>query len=697
MAFIRGSNPVWFMVDLASEHFDDTFYMWVLENQIPYIPAQVYHDVDGNIPWTSPIQFLANGTLPIDIFFDDEVVYRLEFRQNDGTAPPSQADALIYLVENYSPNGTGGNPIVDSDSVTENQITNGQFADINFSSPYTFAGTNPPPIDIGAGWFLELTGTGTLQLDRIPLDSSIPTPTNAPYALRIQLGGGWTGSPKLRQRLQQNGVLWAEQYVSTSFTARIGGASQNISARLVASDGLGLAILENAALTNAFVEYTGISLLPASANLDVPPDAYIEYQILLPTVCDVYLTSIQLAAAAEPITLAYQQDTIDRQLDHTFHYYNPKLQYKPIPSYLVGWDFPLNPAQFGEAIGPIATGANGSFYAWDQTIIFQSVDNGITVGRSASGGIEITAAIAGNAAIIQYLDQAQAREILSGNCSVAIKASSSFVVLPITISLYATNDANLPDINSPTFDSLVATLDANGVVTAFNGAWTALAPNNPGTVDTVVTDLGIEETFTGWKDNLTTPRVADATFFAIVIGISNMIAADTVTFDYISLNAGDIATRPAPQSFDEVLQQCQYFYEKSYANETAVGATTLTNALAVMQQTSIPTPANTSMLASGFGFQYGTIKRAAAPTVELYSPVTGTAGNVRSYMVGAVNADIEVDVATFWVPTVGSKAASYSAGSTALINTVGAVGATQPGQGSIAYHYTVDARFGVVN
>ena len=45
--FVRSFNPIWSLVDLNGVQFDDTFYMWVLENQIPYIPAPVYH-TNGN-------------------------------------------------------------------------------------------------------------------------------------------------------------------------------------------------------------------------------------------------------------------------------------------------------------------------------------------------------------------------------------------------------------------------------------------------------------------------------------------------------------------------------------------------------------------------------------------------------------------------------------------------------------------------
>ena len=102
-AFIRGSNPIWSMVDLNGKQFDDTFYLYVLTDSIPYIPATVYQDDSGLIPWTFPIQFLGNGTLPQNIFFANNTFYRLEIRQNVGPLPRSQNDPLIYLIPDYNP------------------------------------------------------------------------------------------------------------------------------------------------------------------------------------------------------------------------------------------------------------------------------------------------------------------------------------------------------------------------------------------------------------------------------------------------------------------------------------------------------------------------------------------------------------------------------------------------------------------
>src|SRR5271168_502515 len=135
---IRGANPIWLMVNLWGKLFDDTYYMWVLENQIPYIPASVFHDPDLSVEWTDPIQFLGNGTLPNDIYFEPNTVYRLEFRQHIGLGSPSQADPLIYLVENYVPGEGGSTPVDTIATQSSNQITNPQFALINFNSPYSY-------------------------------------------------------------------------------------------------------------------------------------------------------------------------------------------------------------------------------------------------------------------------------------------------------------------------------------------------------------------------------------------------------------------------------------------------------------------------------------------------------------------------------------------------------------------------------
>jgi hypothetical protein len=312
---IRGFNPIWLEVDLQGKLFDDTFYMFVLENTIPYIPAPVYHDPDLNIPWSDPIRFLANGTLPVDIYFETDKVYRLEFRQG-----PFQSDPLIYEVNNYVP-GSGGSTPVDTVAFTSsNQVTNPQFSLISLENPVTITGTNPDPIELAPGWTLLLAGTGSVTISRVALNNSNINPSNAPYALRLTMNGWTADSVILRQRLEQNGMLWANQFVSTTVTTRLEGSPQSIFATLVDSNNAVLGtVLPITPINEAWNEYTGYAELPAPTNPNTPPAAYIDYKLHLPSNIDIYLTSFQLVVQDLPIEPSFEQDSINRQIDHTYN------------------------------------------------------------------------------------------------------------------------------------------------------------------------------------------------------------------------------------------------------------------------------------------------------------------------------------------------------------------------------------------
>lgn len=312
---IRGANPIWSEVDLQGKLFDDTFYLFVLENTIPYIPAPVYHDPDLNVAWTNPIRFLANGTLPIDIYFEPDKVYRLEFRQG-----PTQQDPLIYEVNNYVA-GPGGSTPVDTVAMqSSNQVTNPQFALFSLENPVTIGGTNPDPIEIAPGWTLLLSGTGSVTIERVPLNNSNINPSNAPYALRLTMNGWTNDSVILRQRFEQNGMLWTTKMVSTTLTARLEGSPQSVFANLVDSNNSVLGtVLPLTSLNEAWNEYTGHSELAVATDPDVPPAAYIDYLLHLPSNIDVYLTSFQLVVQDLPIEPSFEQDSINRQIDHTYN------------------------------------------------------------------------------------------------------------------------------------------------------------------------------------------------------------------------------------------------------------------------------------------------------------------------------------------------------------------------------------------
>lgn len=312
---IRGANPIWSEVDLQGKLFDDTFYLFVLENTIPYVPATVYHDPDLSVAWSQPIRFLANGTLPIDIYFEADKVYRLEFRQG-----PTQQDPLIYEADNFVAGSGGSTPVDTVAFSSSNQITNPQFALISVQNPVTITGTDPAPIELAPGWLLSLAGTGIVTITQVPLNNANINPSNAPYALRLTMSGWTEGSVILRQRFFQNGMLWANKIVSTTVTALINGTPQSITANLVDSNNSVLGtVLPLTPVNDSWNEYTGYAQLAAPTNPNTPPAAYIDYKLLLPSNVDIYLTSFQLVVQDLPVQPSFEQDSINRQIDHTYN------------------------------------------------------------------------------------------------------------------------------------------------------------------------------------------------------------------------------------------------------------------------------------------------------------------------------------------------------------------------------------------
>lgn len=582
---IRGSNPIWLLADLQGNLFDDTFYMFVLENTIPYIPENIYSDPDLNVPLANPIQFLGNGTLPVDIFYEPNKVYRLEFRQG-----PTQSDPLIYEVNNYIP-GESTNPDDNDVFATVNQITNPQFAFINFVSPLVLSSvTDPDPIEIGPGWFLELAGTGSATITQVPLSSTNENPSNAPYALELNLSGWDADGVFLRQRFQQNGMLWANKTVSTAITTRVGGTFQSISASLVPSVGTPTLILSVPTVVGSFDEYTGHGTLPDTTNTDVPPDAYVDYKLALPSNTDIYVTSIQLIVQdadnlSEP---GFEQDSIERQEDHTFHYFNPKLQFKPIPSMLVGWDFTLNPAQFGNT-GNVGAAAS---YIWDQTIAARGGATNIPYAPNpTTGGLQFTTAGTANAFLMcQYLFGPEAVNIIGTRLSANLNAFRGAAGGAITYRIYLFRGSNAAVI--PTLGNLIGSIASNGVFTknATPGQgenWTEIPRNGffgdvVGTLSTVTTDdeiasLENDYGYSGWE--VTDPtQIDDTNKFCIIVTFAYAAAGTVVSVESCSLVPGDIPTRPGVQKGDEVQRECQYYYRKSFlptitpANSVAAGA-----------------------------------------------------------------------------------------------------------------------------
>jgi hypothetical protein len=577
--------------------------------------------------------------------------------------------------------------------LSDNQVTNSQFSLIDFSSPYTITSGATQNVDVAPGWVLELIGTGNVTLTQVPLNNSATTlnSSNAPYALEINVNGTWS-SVILRQRFQQNGMLWANKTVSSTITARIEGAQDTISATLVDSNNTVLGtVLASTTVTSTFEEYTGSADLGDTTNPDLPPAAYIDYHLILPTTVDIYVTSFQLVVGVvSNIQPTFQQDTIDRQIDYTFHNYRESILFQPKNTILTGWNFRLNPWQFRTTTSSTIT---ASQYTADQTIV--SLQNASSL-EAQSGtnngyfGIQaVTSAAQGKFALIQYIDTKTIAPYWGSVVSSLVKAAIvTAQATELQIKMRLIHRATVPPAVDP-ISSWAATDPT------FTAGWTAIAPrvDNVYTIDSATFDDFVFEGF-----QLPVPS-ASTQYLGIVLYTVNTLnstaVADLAYFDKISLVPNEFAIDTAPQTYNQVLRECFFYYEKSYAATVLPGTTSAGGAL-YAEQLGIGNGANNFVITRSFDIQYKEIARTTGPTITLYSPTTGTSANVRIFLRNNGASVTDADIAsTNWTPSFTS-----STGSTYLTNIITAqlatAGADQRPEGYILYHYTKDGRLGLV-
>lgn len=609
------------------------------------------------------------------------------------------SDALQFSLDNWPPNAlSGGNPSTESGSVN-NVITNGQFSEVLFSSPTSYSVTGTMTLAVAPGWFISSTGTGTITVTQMALGISILT--EAPYALEIQLTSGLNAT--LYQRIYSSPRIFADQAIAGYFLA---ACPDNQQVRLTlnylpsAPPASGTQICTGLTTnTGEFTAIEGTASITAPTNTDMPPSGYVDISLQLQPNTTIQVTSFQVTDVIDLTVLPpYNQTSIPQQQSDLFWYWQPALNYKPIPSYLVGWDFPLNPTQFGVSgsVGAL-TGNNASTYIWDQTILFQNISNTLSYARNAStNGLSISTSGTTSFALVQYLDAAQAREILSQRNSVAIKGFVSTGTLTGTVSLYWTTAA-FPNITAMNNYSCVESIDITTSrptvpSTAGNwGAWTQVpnvALNNYGKI--TFTTTGAEYDFSGF-DATASMGPTTASGFAIVVSFGSLLSTQVATFDYISLVGGDIATRPAPQTPDEVLRQCQYYWEQS-ANPGVTSFNTSAGQR-VYPTNSMVSGTNTIFTFGSFCIPYLNIKR-GIPTATFYSPVTGTANTIRvnTFSTGVAKDNYDAATSVWAISPSKTDITLLSNG----VQTPASPAANGQPAGYQLLHITLDARIGVV-
>jgi hypothetical protein len=637
--FIRAASPKWFFMNLTGQPFDDTYYMFTLTNDLPYIPQAVYQDPNGTVPWSDPIEFQPSSGLPDNIYWDDTLTYRLEFRQG-----PSQTDPLIWLVQDFQPGaGSGGTIVTDLLTVAENQITNPQFADIYFTSPYTLTEASPGTytIHVGPGWDLVLTGTGTTILTQgtNPGDSDIQG--NPAYFLTIN-NSGWT-SAQLIQKFSNNGAIFSGGAVAVAFTANATSSPETVTVAYTPSMGAATNIFSGSIPVGSMMPYAGAINIPASTSTDVDGAAYVNIVFNLPGTGIVSLSNIQLTGQSLPLSGTfvqtdspiYQEETYERMVDHEFNVYKNSIILQPKDSVLVGWNFSQNPWQNFLTSGQTVT---TNQYTADQTIVIQqryvasATGSNVSVAQGSAGNnfcYTVTALAAHNQfAIVQYIDPFSIMPYWGLKMSALVKAflnttHSSTVKIKMrlffSVSLPASTSQHVP-VDSWT----------EGGDPVFAGGTTGFAPiNDPAyTLGT----SSMEFAFDGFQMPSNSAATQTLGVMVYTVGLMNQNAtADSIVFQDVSLVPNDFAIASNPKSFDETLRECQFYFETSYAPFVKPGTVAVTGYSFTQNLLFVSggSPANQwNMFPTPFSLVFETKKRAVPSVFTAFSPSAGTSDRV---------------------------------------------------------------------
>ena len=654
---------------------------------------------------------LGNPVVPYFFPYDSEgnPDYYYIAVYSSGGVPQFDREAVPYL---------GSENDADVLSVITNELSNPQFSQVNFdttvpSVTYSVNAVSNQVISIAPSWDLVVTApaAGTVTVAQLTPFGTLNIPTNPGTILNISSTG--MSQLLLRQRLYGSPNLWGSGFLSSSFVAKTySGTPVTLSMFYSQSNGsvVSQQFLPAAQLPssgNYEVFQASTALIPASNSPDTFPNAYIDIYFQIPVSIEIDITSVMVAYTGNVSidNVNYDQESESRQIDHLFHYYQPQLNFKPVPSLLTGWDFPLNPAQFGST----QTITTTPKYIWDQTICASVVGN-ITANRvGTTGDFAATTANANEAFyMMQYLTGADALKTTFSQLSVNIEAySANNPGVKVQVYLFYSNGGGA----IPTLPTTIGTLAASGVFTLTAANWAAIPqPNMNQSSGTLALTFPNQDdiSLSGWNGEAYFASSSTANF-AIVVTFSAPTSGTIVVVESISLTPGDIPTRPAPQQGDQVVRECRRYYEQSYkggGSSNPAGSVTAENALfmdlTALNPASSSSPGTAGAMPAPFSLQFIEPKR-TEPTMTFYSPRTGTINviNANLYYItvsntlGTNNADVAV--VTFWTTNIGTKSVNFTPASFAVMvsgtsaNTINFYAA-----GGAYFHYVADSRLGIV-
>lgn len=705
--FVRAANPIWFMVDLVGQPLNDGYYAFFLSNVFPYVPQTVYQDVNGTIPWNFPIEFLPNGTLPDNMYFNDALVYRIEIRQG-----PSQTDPLIYVINNFVPS-SGANPTIETPLATFNQANNSQFSQVNFNgtATYTVAGTYP----VAPGWNLVLTGFGTATVTQNILAANANQINDPPYSLRINTSG-WT-TAQLVQQFNDQGAIWSSNtnqqgIISVSATARGDGAPYTLSFVYTPSSGTPTLIVSGTVGDGDYQVLDGSAVLPISDNPNLSNVTFVDIVIQLQGTGIVDITNIQIIGQSIPIGASlpappvFQQETIESQINQLFYYYQNSILIQPKASILTGWDFSLNPWQFTTTT--IATASAQIGYYGDQTLLFQKTGaSKVKVGQAASNfnnSYTVQALTADNQfALIQYIDPETVTPYWGSVLSSLVKASINTINnTSVRFKMRLIYRTTLP----PTVSAIEPISSWAGVDPTFAAGWTATAPvgdpiytfSNTNGNESILINSAFS--FNGFKLPVSSSALMTLGIVVYTLDPMSIVGTpDQILWESISLVPNSFAIDFNPLTFDETLRRCQFYYEKSYDTAVLPGTASLTSKISRPQNVIFDGVNTFNLYPTPFSLQFNTVKRATPSIFTLYSPSLGSTTGVDVFIYSGsstANAGATVSSVNWTGVSTGTKGVEFvQTNATTMIASTPTFSATSRVTGIIDFQFATYAQLGL--
>jgi hypothetical protein len=645
------------------------------------------------------VQFQPSGTLPNNLYFDDSKTYRIEIRRGN-----TSADELIWEINNFQPGVQNDIPDGSVTITSDNQISNPQFAFVSFNNSITI--TTAGSHEIAPGWFLELVGAGSITVTQIrTIEGQDRIPGNPSYALQIQTTG-WTEA-YLRQRFAQNGSLWAstsntDQYgIAVSAMVRSNNNLTPTFSIYYREEGQIPVLIKNDVLNTNYRVIPGAKVIDPSSNGTANPNSYVDMLFTIPVVSsDITISNLQVvgqsvAAGQDPIELSYEQEPVERQQDHLFHYYANSILTQPKESILAGWHFGLNPWQFRS---PTQSNVANNTYTADQTILIQqafvsgAVGNNVSIGRADAANnhaLKVTAVTANNQfAILQYVAAQTIRPYWGSKLSAYVKAristtNGSTVRYKMRL-IYRTNAVPTVGQNEP-----VQSWTASGDP-VFSAGWTAVSPLNDPTYT-------LTSTFTGATFNQFTLQAAttdDNVIGVILYTVDNMTETgtpDSIYIESVSLTANDFGIETT-STYDQEFRKCQFYYEKSYAPDVYEDAAS-EDGLRVNFNELIINGGNYSIHRRPIFQSFESVKR-TAPTMRFYDPTSADPGKLR---VVTRNANViihnnPIAIGSYTLVSLTTTSFFYNHNDSGQLAT-GAYNAAF--SVTTEYHYAADARLGI--